>query len=458
MLTMIKKSHFLLKILIVISTLFILVSCSKGDFYLIGKAEINLEVHTPYVDPGYTIKDNQTVLIDGLVDSDTLGTYTLTYSTTIKDKLVTLKRVINVVDTTAPTLTLVGQAENYLCLSKNYIEEGFSAIDNHDGDLSSSVIIDPIKNGFKYKVSDVSGNMSELTRTFALEDKLAPSLDLIGSPVIKIQKDSSYIEYGAIASDNCSELTSQIKINSNIQSSVLGSYTVTYSVTDENDNTTTKTREVIVTDEVQPIVYLTFDDGPSALTLDVLDVLETYKVKATFFVWTKTAQYEPILLKTYQMGHTVALHTASHNYNTIYASTTNYFNDLYSVQSWVKNVTGSTSMILRFPGGSSNTSSDYNPGIMTKVTNLALQKGFHYFDWNVSSGDGSNDTTSDKIVYNVTRNIKSSRINVVLMHDSKNHQATLDALPEILNYLQSIGALVLPITMDTPQIHHTVNN
>jgi len=453
-----KNIRLFLKILIAVSTLLILVSCSKGDFYLKGKKKITLEVHTPYIEPGYFIKDNQTVLIDGTVDSDTLGSYTLTYTTTIKEKSVTLKRIIEVVDTTSPILTLKGQAENLLCLSKNYIEEGFTALDNHDGDLSSSVIVKTIKSGFSYKVSDLSGNLVELTRTFELEDKQFPTLELVGSPSIKIQKDSQYIEYGAKATDNCGDVSSKITITHNIQSSVLGTYSVTYSVTDENKNTMTKTREIIVTDEPQPIVYLTFDDGPSSITLDVLDVLETYKVKATFFVWTKKAEFEPIMLKTYQQGHTIGLHTASHNYNVIYASTTNYFNDLYSVQSWVQNVTGSTSMILRFPGGSSNTSSDYNPGIMTKVTSLVQQKGFHYFDWNVSSGDGSKDTTTEEIVYNVTKNIKSSRINVVLMHDSKPHQATLDALPEILNYLQSIGALVLPITMDTPQIHHAVNN
>jgi len=453
-----KQIQFILKILIVLSTLLILVSCSKGDFYLMGKSKLTLEVHTPYVDPGYYIKDNQTVIIDGVVDEDTLGTYTLFYTTTIKEKSVTLKRIVNVVDTTAPVLTLNGSTENLICFDKTYIEEGFSALDNYDGDLSSSVIIKKIKDGFSYRISDLSGNKTELTRRFILEDKQAPTLELSGSPLIKIQKDSHYIEYGAKATDNCGDISSKITISDNIQNSVLGTYTVTYSVTDENENTTTINREVIVTDEAQAIVYLTFDDGPSSITLDVLDLLETYKVKATFFVWTKKTEFEPIMMKAFQQGHTIALHTASHNYNVIYASTTNYFNDLYSVQSWVKSVTGSTSMILRFPGGSSNKSSDYNPGIMTKVTTQVLQKGFHYFDWNVSSGDGSNETTTPEIVNNVTRNIKSSRINVVLMHDSKNHQATLDALPEILNYLQSIGAKVLPITMDTPQIHHTVNN
>lgn len=458
MMSMKKQVQLFIKILISLSTLLVLVSCSKGDFYLKGKTKINLEVHTDYVDPGYYIKDNQTVLIDGFVDSDTLGTYTLTYTTNLNDKVVSLERVVNVVDTTAPIITLNGSEENFVCLSKNYLEEGFSALDNYDGDLSSSVIVSPIKNGFSYKVSDQSGNLAELKRSFTIEDTQAPTLDLIGSDTIKIQKDSQYIEYGALAEDNCGDVSSKIVINHNIKSSVLGTYTVTYSVSDENNNTTTKTREVIVTDEAQAIVYLTFDDGPSSLTLDVLDVLETYKVKATFFVWTKKPEFEPIMLEAYQKGHTIALHTASHNYNVIYASTTNYFNDLYSVQSWVKEVTGSTSMILRFPGGSSNTSSDYNPGIMTKVTNLVTQRGFHYFDWNVSSGDGSNDTTTEKIIYNVTRNIKSTRINVVLMHDSKNHQATVDALPGILDYLQSIGALVLPITMETPEIHHAVNN
>ena len=95
---------------------------------------------------------------------------------------------------------------------------------------------------------------------------------------------------------------------------------------------------------------------------------------------------------------------------------------------------------------------------MTTLTRMVQEAGFHYFDWNVSSGDGSSTTTSDQMVRYVTNKIKPGGTYIVLMHDSQGHTNTVEALPQILDYLQSIGATVLPITMDTPQFHHNVQN
>ena len=135
-----------------------------------------------------------------------------------------------------------------------------------------------------------------------------------------------------------------------------------------------------------------------------------------------------------------------------------FFDNLYKIQAWVEQVTGNKSMIYRFPGGSSNTTSLFNPGIMTTLTKMILEKGFHYFDWNVSSGDGNDKTTTAQMIAYVTKNIKIGNYNVVLMHDSEGHSKSVAAVAPILDYLISIDALILPITMDTPQSHHRLAN
>lgn len=453
-----KIIKLLLKILVSTSLLVLLVACSKGDFYLLGNKKMTLEVHTPFVDPGTFLKDGGPVTVSGTLDIDTLGTYTLTYTALVKEKEKTLTRTVTVVDTTAPVITLNGSADNFQCQLDEYQEEGFSALDNLDGDLTAKVTVKPTSKGFTYKVTDQAGNLAELTRSFTKKDTSFPILNLIGSDRLLISQNSNYVEYGATATDNCDDVSRAIKISSTVNTAVLGVYTVIYSVKDASGNTTVKTRTVEVTDVPQTLVYLTFDDGPSDRTTEVLDILKEYNVKATFFVLKKKAELEPVMKRAHDEGHTVAMHGYVHTATTIYASSEAFFDNLYAVQAWVEAVTGEKSMLYRFPGGSSNSSSSFNPGIMTTLTRQIQEAGFHYFDWNVSSGDGASTTTADMMVHNVTKMIKVGGSYVVLMHDSQGHTNTVEALPQILDYLQSIGATVLPITMETPQVHHHVSN
>jgi len=454
------KKHFtlLIKRLLILSIALISVSCAEKVFYLLGEQEITLEVHSAYLEPGFYSKNEVPVLIDGYLDLDKLGDYTLTYKATFNSKEKQLTRLIHVVDSTAPQISLNGSETSVLCPNQEYQEEGFTALDNYDGDLSSLVQITKLSNGLKYSILDSSSNLAEITRLFTIEDTQAPVIKLIGYDHILLHQNANYYEFGASASDNCDDVSQDIVVSHNINKAVLGIYTVTYTVKDQTGNTSSVSREVEVTDKIQTVVYLTFDDGPSYRTLEVLDILKEYGVKATFFVGKKNAEYEPIMLKAYQEGHTVALHAYSHTATTIYVSPEAFFKNLYLVQDWVESVTGVKSYIYRFPGGSSNMSSSFNPGIMTTLTQMVLDEGFHYFDWNISSGDGNAKTTTAQMIYNVTINCKPGRNNIVLMHDSAGHDETVAALRPILDYLKSIGAEILPITMETAQIHHHVNN
>ena len=164
-----------------------------------------------------------------------------------------------------------------------------------------------------------------------------------------------------------------------------------------------------------------------------------------------------MIKRIYDEGHTVALHTASHDYSYVYSSVDNYFNDLNKVANRVKNITGVDAKIIRFPGGSSNTvSRNYSNGIMSTLTGMVLDKGYRYFDWNVDAMDASSARSSSDVFYNVTGHLSGSRANVVLMHDTK--AITRDALRDIIKFGKDNGYSFSKITMDTYMVRHSVNN
>lgn len=204
-------------------------------------------------------------------------------------------------------------------------------------------------------------------------------------------------------------------------------------------------------------VYLTFDDGPSARTEEILNILDKYHVKATFFVTMQNEKYDYLIKRMFDEGHTVGLHTASHNYREIYASEDAYFNDLKQIQDKVYNLTGYRSVIIRFPGGSSNTVSRFNPGIMTRLTSLVTERGYYYHDWNVDSGDAAG-ALEERQMNNIRTYSPKFNTITLLMHDSSNKYATVNSLEEKIKYYLDNGYSILPLTPSSPCVHHGLNN
>lgn len=189
----------------------------------------------------------------------------------------------------------------------------------------------------------------------------------------------------------------------------------------------------------EKVCYLTFDDGPNAdNTASVLDTLKKYNIKATFFVVyqdndTANALYKRIV----DEGHTIAVHTASHDYTEIYSSIEAYLTDFEKMSSHIEAVTGVKPEIFRFPGGSVNS---YNITFYREIIAEMLRRGYVYYDWNVSSGDAASGyVSSQKIVSNVLSGSQSQDDAIVLMHDGPGHGATAAALPEIIEGLQNQG-------------------
>ena len=206
-------------------------------------------------------------------------------------------------------------------------------------------------------------------------------------------------------------------------------------------------------------IYLTFDDGPSALTESILDILKKENIPATFFLTSRQIdKYSDLVKRMQEENHTVALHTSTHNYSYIYSQDENYFNDLNQIRNQVYNITGHKSRIVRLPGGSSNTiSKKYNSGIVTRITNKLTENDYYYFDWNIDSNDASGHQTKESIYNNVVHKIHNGT-NIVLMHDLIDKKTTGEALPDIIKFAKENGYTFAKITKNTPQIHHHINN
>ncbi|MGN1161776.1 MAG: polysaccharide deacetylase family protein [Candidatus Fimenecus sp.] len=202
-------------------------------------------------------------------------------------------------------------------------------------------------------------------------------------------------------------------------------------------------------------VYLTFDDGPSQYTPEILNVLDRYGVKATFFV--VNGRYNSVMKDIVNRGNAIGLHSYSHNYAGIYSSDSAFYSDLNKISAVVKEQTGVETKIMRFPGGSSNTvSKKYSPGIMSRLAKSVTENGYVYFDWNCANGDAAGANTVEKQLANCKSYPKSASNIVVLMHDNKS--TTLAALPKIIEYYQSCGMSFGVLTTSTPPVHHGINN
>lgn len=213
-------------------------------------------------------------------------------------------------------------------------------------------------------------------------------------------------------------------------------------------------QEVMVDETHTRKVYLTFDDGPSTNTLRILEILDEYDVKATFFVTGKAADSHPELYQAIvDGGHTLGMHSFSHRYSEIYASLDNFGSDLLKLQEYIETTTQVTPQFYRFPGGSSNTVSD-EP--MSVFCDYLTDNGITYFDWNVSSRDATNPMRSvDEIVLNCTANLEQFNNAIILMHDASNKSSTVEALPGVIEKIQAMeNTEILPITEETVVIHH----
>ncbi len=203
------------------------------------------------------------------------------------------------------------------------------------------------------------------------------------------------------------------------------------------------------------VVYLTFDDGPSENTVKILDILEQYNVKATFFIIGKEGGgAAEIYRRIISDGHAAGNHTYSHEYNEIYASEDRFWEEYRKNDETFFELTGRHLEIMRFPGGSNNTVSErYCRGIMKRLTKTAQQQDIIYFDWNVSSLDAVKERQDKNVIINsVLSGVKDKKTSIILMHDNKTKTTTVEALPTIIEELKKQGCIFKTLNKDTEPI------
>ncbi|MBQ2745446.1 MAG: polysaccharide deacetylase [Lachnospiraceae bacterium] len=233
----------------------------------------------------------------------------------------------------------------------------------------------------------------------------------------------------------------------------------TTSSTEEQSSTDEITTEIPTeTTTVEPLpdgkyAYLTFDDGPSANTEAILDVLDQYGVKATFFVnghtgSTMEARYKAIV----DRGHALGIHTYTHKYDSVYGGIESFANEVESLRKYLYDITGVDVRLFRFPGGSSNTIVDD----ITPYIQWINDNGYSYHDWNCSSGDAdSKKPTAQQIIDNCMVQVDQGYRNlVILMHDTKSKDTTVEALPMLIEKLLENGYEIRAIDERSVPVHH----
>ena len=200
-------------------------------------------------------------------------------------------------------------------------------------------------------------------------------------------------------------------------------------------------------------VYLTFDDGPSTNTDRILDILDQYYVKATFFVvGQKDEASKELYKRIVEEGHTLAMHSYSHVYEDIYASKEIFIADLEQLQTYLHELTGIKPTLYRFPGGSSNTISKVN---IDEFITCLKERNISYFDWNVSSGDAkTKQLPKEEIIKNVMKDIPIFNSSIVLLHDASNKTSTVDALPQLIESLLDSDYDILPLNDTVKPVQH----
>ena len=435
---------------------------------LTGGDSLTLEYGQSYQDPDMKVfLSGEEVQADVQADKPEmkeLGTYTVTYTATHGKYTATATVTVTVVDTTAPVIELQYNPDYKPLPGEKYQEEGYTAYDAHDGDLTDKVQRMVVDGVVYYKVSDASGNSVQVQRPIVYADIVAPELSLKGNSTVVIDVNETFTDPGFEAIDDVDgDLTDAVQVEGEYDTSKAGTYTITYTVTDSSGNTTKVKRtlvvrgegEITVVDPGNKVIYLTFDDGPSKFTPQLLKVLEKYNVKATFFVvGTMSLEY---LDEIAAGGHTIGIHSDTHDYESIYSSDEAFLKDMQTLREKIHDRTGIYTNILRFPGGSSNTiSKRLCKGIMTRLTQTLTAQGYRIFDWNVDSNDAGSATTTEEVVENVINGIKKRPVSVVLQHDIR--KFSVDAVEQIIIWGLENGYTFLPLDETSPICQHTLAN
>ena len=346
---------------------------------LIGDSEVQVEVNSEYNDSGaearFFNKDmTSKIKRTGKVDTSKLGEYEIKYE--FQDREVIRKVIVK--DTQKPEITLKGSESVTIPYDTKYQEDGYTATDNYDGDITQNVeisgeTVNDITKKIIYTVKDSSGNETTKERIIITEPK---------------KEEQQIVEPS----------------------------------TSNNDG--------------KSVIYLTFDDGPSrSITPHILDILKEENVKATFFVLGTNTKYNPELVKReFDEGHYIANHGYTHKYSTVYASPEATLDEYNFTQQAIRDALGNQnykSKVFRFPGGSNG--GHYHEAKQNSKAFLR-ESGIVHLDWNCLSKDAEGANSKETLMQNIIDTMGDKDSVVILMHDASDKILTYEMLEKLKNY------------------------
>lgn len=314
--------------------------------------------------------------------------------------------------------------------------------------LTSSGSVDSKTLGTQEVTFTAKNFIFKSTRTvvFEISDKHGPEITLVTDPDHVTYENCPYVEEGFQAIDSIDGDVTDKVVREEKEGKVY------YTVSDSSGNTTTVVRDIIYTkmpeNDGHKLVYLTFDDGPDKYTPQLLDILDKYNIKVTFFVTNQSPPNVHLIEDEFKRGHTVAVHSYSHDYKKIYANKDAFMEDFHEMDELVKQYTGTNVWLMRFPGGTSTTYIKQ----LEPFTNELDALGVQYCDWNVSSEDAVGDPTTESIKNNVINGIQNHDVSIVLQHDIK--EESVNAVEDIIKWGLENGYTFLPMTPNMEMIHH----
>ncbi len=391
--------------------------------------------------------------IKGKVDTRVIGEKTIEFIYKYKKKRLILKQKIIVKDLEAPKIVL-NDEKIKVCPNGKVLKLDISVNDNLDGDITGKSKTSLQGKELIVEVQDGSGNKSSKRFVVEPNDDEKPVVTINGKKEMSIVKGLDYVDQGANVKDNCDDQITIEKIGE-VDVNTVGAYKVTYSATDSSGNSSSVERIINVKEreDGDKVVYLTFDDGPGASTQALLDVLDKYNVKATFFVTNQFPNYQHLIGEEAKRGHAIAVHSLTHKWN-IYDSVDAYMSDFNAMNDIIEQQTGKRTKLFRFPGGSSNTIyCGHNKTAVHDIINVMNESGNVYFDWNLDSKDAGGAKNTAQVVKNVTSNMRNN--SVVLQHDIK--KFSVEAVEEIIKYGLNNGFTFKALDESSPAPHHGIH-
>ena len=443
-----QKKKQLLIITTIISALLLLIiiftSLCHIKIRLNGDSDETVEYGNEYTEEGataaYTVlfskKKPLAVTIDGIVDSSKVGKYHIKYKAKKGLFLSEKTRTVSVVDTECPVIELNHTDGYYPKKGEAYIEEGYTAHDNYDGDITNKVTRKETKSSITYTVRDSSGNIAVATREIEYNDGIAPTITLNGDSDITMNAGTAFDDPGCTASDSKgNDLTEAVTVDGDLNTYKAGDYTITYSVTDKYGNESSVERHIKINplrqaDTVSPgskTVYLTFDDGPGEYTQQLLDTLAKYNVKATFFLVGENAESnEKVVKRMYEEGHLIGNHTYSH-IKLDECNISSAVGEINKTNEIIKSITGEDVKYIRPPYGA------YSDKLLSHVNMTPVL-------WSIDPDDWATTDTA-YVVKSVVYKVKNG--DIILLHDI--YDSSVEAALEIIDRLSSKGFVFVTV-------------